>query len=224
MKKVSIRQAIVNAVDETDPLFMRYELQALKWAKYIEQEIGSMNGYVMRAESFIVQDDQMNVPNGCLKIHRIIYGDYENDLTSLYKDIRGTVLQEDERVLTDQVEVKLWMPAEITYVPDVMWEQRIDTIQFVQSLKGKTVTVIFSAVDVDDLGYWLVSENHIKAISDYLIYMFAKKYLWRTIKSDRMLRQGELNNVQILKINYEKSIRNARAKDSEETEFERTQY
>lgn len=224
MKKISIKQAIVNAVDETDSSLTRYEVQAMRWARYIEREIGSINAYDFKAKAFEVEGSTMDVPKNCLRVRRIVYGDYENQLHAVYRDIRGTVLEKDERTDLDPVKVSYWAPAEIPYVPDVMWEERVDIIQFVYEMKGRTVTIFYDAIEVDNNGYWMVSENHIKAITDYIIYMFAKKHLWKTIKSDRMLRQGELANIQMMKNEYSSSIRNARALDNEESEFERKQY
>lgn len=224
MKKVSIRQAIIDAVDNTDPSMMRYELQALKWARYIEKEIGSINGYILKANSFIVDGDNMDVPADCVRIRKIIYGDYENELNSIYKNILSPDLMKDERTIDDVVSVKLWMPAEIGFVPDVMWEQRIDKIQFMNEMRGTTITLFYNAMELDEQGYWLVSENHIKAITDYLIYMLSKKYFWRGIKGEKMIRQGDFNNIELLRRTYERSIRNARATDDNESEFERKQY
>ena len=42
MKRVSIRLATINAIEQSDENLSRYPNQMLKWAKYIEQEIGSL--------------------------------------------------------------------------------------------------------------------------------------------------------------------------------------
>lgn len=222
MKKVSIKQAIVNAVDETDSSLMRFEIQALNWAKYIEGQIGSHNGYKIASKSFTVDGEKMTVPENCIRIHRILWGNYEDQISSYYKDSYLSTIQQDN-YSEESVIVKLWSPAEAPSVADVLWEQYGNVLQFMHEMNGREITIIYSTIEADNDGYWLVNETHIPAITDYILYKFAKKRLSRTLNSDKMLRQNEIVNIRDMKQQYEVSIRNARANDQAESEFERNQ-
>jgi hypothetical protein len=224
MKKISIRQALIDAADETDAGIMRYEMQAVKWAKYIEGEIGSYGGYKLKAKAFHVTGSTIDLPGDCLQVLRLIHGDYEDDITSHYKDTHGVVLYKDPRATLEDVGIAFWAPADVIEIPEMMWEQIIDQLQLILELHGRTVTMIYMATETDPDGYWMVAESHIKAISSYIIYMYSKKKLWNSFTKDKMTRQNDFNMVLMYKEEYSRAIRNARAIDGDETELERRQY
>ena len=224
MKRISMRQAFVNAIDETDPTLTRYENQAMKWGKYIEREIGSYSGQRLQAKAYTVEGSVIMLPDNCLHVLEVIHGDFEEQVNKFYQNSFELAVNEDVREINDQVEVKLWSPMDQYVVPRMQWEQFGDQLELTTNMNGRTVTLFFMGIEVDSQNYWMVNQSHVKAITDYMIYMFAKKHLWRSLKSEKMIRQTEIVNLRDLKFIYEASIRNARAQDGNETEYERRRY
>ena len=224
MAKKSIKHAIINAIDETDSSFTRYQNQMIKWAQYLEKSIGSKDGYKRTAKAYTIEGSEIEKPEGCVQVLRVLYGNHEEKINSYYQSIRRLLVTRTEEVI-DGVEIIMgWSEAENYIMSELLWDEYDDKVSFLNNLKGREITVFYNKIDVDDDGYWMVQESHIKAISDYVIYMFAKKNLWKTLKSDKMIRQTEMYNVRDLREQYEKSIRNARAEDQSETPFEKEQY
>ena len=63
MKRISLRQAIIDAVEETDANLARYPNQSLKWAKYIEREIGSLLGYKIKSKLITLTGYYLDLPD-----------------------------------------------------------------------------------------------------------------------------------------------------------------
>ena len=224
MAKKSIKHAIVNAIDETDSSFGRYENQMIKWAQYIEKAIGSKDGYKRTAKAYTIEGSEIEKPEGCVQVLRVLYGNHEDKINSYYQSTQRLLVTRTEETL-DGIEIIMgWSEAENYIMSELIWDEYDDKISFLNNMRDREITVFYSKIDVDDEGYWIVQESHIKAISDYIIFMFAKKNLWRTLRSDKMIRQTEMVNLDRLKDRYEKSIRNARAEDQSETPFEKEQY
>lgn len=224
MPRKSIKHAIVDAIDQTDATLARYENQMIKWAHYIEKAIGSKDGYKRVAKAYTIDGSVIEKPAGCVKVLRVLYGNHEDKINAYYQDEARLFVQRTEETYDGITVIMGWSEAENYIMSELIWDEYEDKVNFLQNLQGREITVFYNQIDVDDQGYWIVQESHIKAITDYIIYMFAKKNLWRTLKSDRMIRNTELNNIQILKAQYETSIRNARAEDGNETPYEKTQY
>lgn len=226
MKKVNIRQAFVDAVDQTDPTLMRFETQMFKWAKYIEKEIGSINGYPRAAKMYEVTGSIIELPDNCLEVLRVVAGDYEDDINVYYRDINQVLIQTTTQTdYIDGIDVDfIWKPLNATYVSEMFWEQIGNELNLVSDFTEQEITVIYNHLEKNDQGYYIVNDSHIDAITKYIVYMFGKKNLWNTFRSAKMLRTGAIEFVQDLKNDYNAAIRNSRAKDGAETPFETEQY
>ena len=125
MKKVSIRQAIVDAIDETDPSANRYEAQMIKWAKYIEREIGSLNAYPRYAKLYEVTGHTIELPDNCLQVLAVIPGDYEDDVNAYYKTIEDSLIQTYETTVGENsTEMEFVLkPLNATFLNKLFWEQ-----------------------------------------------------------------------------------------------------
>ena len=86
MKKKSIIQPILDAIDETDGSIARHMNQLIKWAKYIEKEIGSLNGYAFKSELFTVIGSSIILPSDCYRVHKLFLGDFTETANLRYLD------------------------------------------------------------------------------------------------------------------------------------------
>jgi hypothetical protein len=226
MKRTSIRQALINAVESTDEGLSRYPNQMLKWAKYIEQEIGSKNAYKVKAAAQTVTGSYLLLPSDCYRVIGVFPGNFEDQANLQYRNIvfpliRAEVIPDADVYGRDLT--KLWLPAETTWVKEFFYEEIGDQLHMIQQFEGQVMTLVYNYIETDDQGFWIVNESHIDAITKFLIYKYADKFKWKIFKSDKLLRQGHIIT-QDYKTDYNIAVRNARAEDGKETTFEKDQY
>jgi len=227
MKRLSIRQAMINAIEETDEVLGRYPNQMLKWAKYIEREIGSLNGYKVKSKLFTVTGCKIILPEDCYRVIGMFPGDHEDECNTQYRDITTPVIQEEDIIGADVYGRDLsylWIPLNTTWVSPIIYEEITDELHLIKEYENQELTLVYNYIETDEKGFWKVNESHIDAISKYIQYMYARKFRWKLFKSDKMLRQGHLATIEDLKRDYSIAVRSARAEDGKETPFEKTQY
>ena len=227
MKRLSIRQAMINAIEETDENLGRYPNQSLKWAKYIEREIGSKNGYKVKAKTMTLTGCYLDLPPDCYRVIGVVPGDYEDQCNIQYRDITNIIIQEDTIAGADVYDrdlTKLWVPAETTWVKNLLWEEIAEQLHMIQEYENKVMTLIYNYIETDQKGYWIVNESHINAITKFIIFKYSKKYYWKIFKSGILLRQGHIATVKDLERDYNVAVRGARAEDGKESPFEVEQY
>lgn len=224
MKRISILQPIIDAIDETDASLSRFQGQMLKWAKYIEREIGSKLAYKYKAKLFIVTGCTIDLPDDCYRPVMLLPGDYEDECNARYLDVDWLPIRQEERDDETFNMDWLWRPAESTVLNGYLWEEVAEQLNLPYSYDSQEMTLVYQYLEVDERGYWLINETHSEAIKRYIIYKIAKKYNWKIFKSDKLLRQGHLTFVEQLSREYNIAVRHARAEDGRESPYEREQY
>lgn len=221
MKKVSIRQGILDAIDDTDEQMGRYPNLLLKWAKYIEKSIGSANGYSVKNKLYTITGSMLTLPDDCYMVVGVIPGDVSDVLNIQYRDLRNPIVQIDE--VTSEI-TYVWAPENTTWVNPMLWEEIGNELHLISEYNETVMTLVYKFIQTDDKGFWLVNESHIEAIKKYIIYMMAYKFRWKIFKSDKLLRPGHVDTLKSLERDYNIAVRSARAEDGRESEFERVQY
>jgi len=221
MKKITIRQAILDAIDETDEQIGRYPNQLLKWSKYIEKEIGSALGYPIKSALFTVTGCKIDLPDDCYRVIGLFPGVQTEACNIHYRNYNSPTIKLDE--VSDDL-IYAWIPENTTWVEPMMWEEIGDQLNTVQEYDAMDMTLVYQYIETDDKGYWLVNESHIDAIKKYLIYRIAYKFRWKVFKSEKLFRSGHQIMVKDLERDYNIAVRHARALDGSESEFERVQY
>lgn len=218
MKRLSIRQAILDLIDETDESVGRYPNKLLKWAKYIEKSIGSARGYKSKTLLVTVTGSVIILPSDCYRVLKLYLGDHTAESNLMYKDSSLTTLQIDE--VTDENEI-YWISEDTTCLDHVFWEEVGDEIHLTSEYDGTELTMLYQYNETDANGDWLVNESHIDAIKKYLMYQLAKIERWKQFKSEKLLRSSHQLMVKDLERDYNIAIRNARALDGEMSEYEK---
>lgn len=218
---------MIDAIEQTDEGLGRFPNQMLKWAKYIEKSIGSKNGYKIKSVAMNVTGCILDLPADCYSVIGLIPGDYEDQCNIQYRNISFPVIQEDTILGGDVYGrdlTRLWIPLNTIWVSRALWEETGDQLQLIQEYNDQVLTLVYQYNETDDKGFWIINESHLPAITKYIVYMYAKKYLWKSMKGEKMLRQGQIMTVKELEFDYNRAIRNARAQDGQETPFEQEQY
>ena len=220
MKRVPIRQAILDAIDQSDEFIGRYPNQLLKWAKYIEKEIGSLNGYPFKAKTFTITGTILDLPDDCYRVIAVIQGNYEDQTNAHYLQLGNLPYQIDE--VSDEISY-VWAPENTTYVQSHFWEEIGDQLQLVREFEDQELTLVYQYIETDANGFWIVNESHLDAITKFILFKIAMKYRWKIFKSEKLLRSGHQMMVKDLERDYNIAIRHARAEDGKESEFDRQQ-
>jgi len=218
MKKIKLRQAIIDAIDETDENLLKYEAQCIKWGKYIERKIKSINNHKRFAKLFTVTGSVIELPEECFLVMDAYYGNYENDLTIYYNTIENSLLpNSDERADSD--DEYIWLPMNDAQVKRPIWEQIGNELQFTSKFNSQEITVLYTSYEYDNENDIIINESHLEAIKKYIIYQFAKKYRWNVFKSEKLLRSSHFEMVNQLEREYNQEVRNARAEDRDESPY-----
>jgi hypothetical protein len=224
MKKVSIRQPILDAIEETDVDVGRNMPLLLKWAKRCEISIGSALGYKRRSKAYTVTGGEITLPDECLTVFSVLYGDYEDVVNAFYKDYEDALIQSDAREEDISELDWQWRPMESYVIAPAIWEQYGNVLNLIDDFDEQEITIQYSYLEQDDRGYYLVNESHVEAIKKFIILMVAKKYGWSIFKSGKLYRNSHQAMVIQLDNEYKHAMRNARATDGAESEFEKQQY
>lgn len=216
MKKISIRQAILDAIDDTDGAIARNMNVLLKWAKYCEKAIGSANGYPVKASLHTVVNASIDSPDDCYMVLGVIPGDYTAELNLKYCNL-DTININVENVSDDLDLEYVWADFSVKRIPKMLWEEVGNKVNIVDQYENADVTLVYQYIETDDKGFWLVNETHLDAITKYLVYKYAKKFVFRNFKSSKLTRNTDLIVVEGYKKDYSHAIRNARALDAQES-------
>jgi hypothetical protein len=216
MKKQSIIQAILDAIDDTDDSMNKHMNQLIKWSKYCEKAIGSLNGYPMKSSLITVTGSSIIVPDDCYRVYRIFLGDFTDELNLRYQEL-GSIKIHVENVSDDLELEYVWQDLSYSVINKLLWEEIGDKVSLIDEYDEQDVTILYQYIETDQKGYWLVNDSHIEAIKRYLIYMIAKKYMFKNFKSSKLTRNSDIMMLNEYKRDYNVGIRNARAQDQKES-------
>jgi len=225
MKRVKIQQAIIDAIDETDPSLARFQNQMMKHAKYIERAIGSKYGYKIKSVLLNVTGSVEDLPDDCYRVVMILPGDYTDQYNAMFAN-QGYVpiRSDDDLAAADEDYTWLWVPQEVSPIDPSTYEEVAEQLIFPADYQEQELTLIYQFIETDENGFWIVNESHIDAIKKFVIFKMAKKYIWKLFKSDKLLRQGKLAYMRELEREYSIAVRHARAEDGRESTYQKEFY
>lgn len=221
MKRISIKQAILDLIEETDPTVNKSIPLLVKWGKRLESRIGTPRGYNLRFKLITAVNNTIPLPDEAIIVQRVYKGDFTDQEEKYYKELSGHIIETYE---IDGAEY-YWASIDGTdMMYEMLWEEWGNEIRLLNDYDGYDFTVIYSYIELDNEGFPIVNESHIEAIKLYLKYKLVERMLWGVFKSNRMLRNNMLAYKEELKRDYKNEVRNARALDSQENIFEKEQY
>ena len=219
MKRVSIRKAIIEAIERTDDSLIRHMNMVTNWAKYIEREIGSVNGYKYKNKAFTISGCTLQEPSDCYRPVKVVLGNYEDVCNLRYKGDCFPVIQEDVNPGADVYGRDLtyyWIPLEAKHISDELWEEVGDEINFPTNYDNQEITLVYQYIETDEKNDWIVNESHIPAIRDYIVYRASEKFRWMWLRDNKLTRANNATIIEQYKQEYNISVRHARAEDDKE--------
>lgn len=180
---ISIKNPIINAFDKVGvdrakdlPVFTTWAIQA-------EKEIGSHYALVKEKKVLDIHGCKAELPCNAVYLQFAIMGVQDcscNDLRSLCStntfaneiaDNTGSIrLDFNSFLIVDQVAgggVGIWN--------NVQYEIQGNQIVFYQNLDGQSVTIQYIGYKLDEDGFPMVSENHVRAITEYIEWQYCSR-------------------------------------------------
>lgn len=223
MKKVSIKQAIIDAIEMSEPAMGRHMNFLIKKAKYIEKAIGSNLAHPVKASNVKVTGCELDVPDDCFAVMAVLRGSYADQCNAAFLS-HGTILTVEYDEDIDPPETFTWIPLEVPYIRRTLWREYGNSIHLVDQFKDEYLTLIYQKIETDPEGMWLVSESHIDAIMKFLIHQYAKKFQFKKMMSEKMVRDNYLQQLAGYERDYSIAVRSARADDAREFPYRTEGY
>lgn len=216
---ISIKNPIINALDMVGldrssnmPTFVTWAIQA-------EEEIASHYALVKHIEILDIKGCVAYLPCNAVYLQYAIMGAQDcscNDLRNLCTGFGnpnvavennggGALLDQNTFLIVDLPDVRSGNPTNLT---GVQYEIQGNKLVFYNDLDGQQITVQYLGQKLDDEGFPMISQNHVRAIEAYILY----KYCTRAAFSSN---PGLSNKAQEHKLEWGRLCRHARADDAE---------
>ena len=219
MKRVSIREALTMAIDDSVPGIARHQNLMLKWAKKAERGIGSALGYKVKSKTINVTGSYLDLPEDCHSIIGVYPGDYE-DQANIQYDALGYVRVEEDTIegadVYDRDLTRYWVPVEVSWFYEHHYEEIGNQLHLIGDFTAEDFTLVYRYNETNINGDWIINESHIEALSLFIQYKYAQKFRWKFFLGDKLLRAGHNSFINELDFKYNQSIRGARAEDGAE--------
>jgi len=180
---ISIRNPIINALDMVGADRAKDLPSITTWAIQAEKEIGSHYSLVKEKKVLDIIGCKAELPCNAVYLQFAILGVQDcscNDLRSLCSantfareiaDNTGSIrLDYNSFLIVDQVVgggLGLWN--------NVQYEIQGNSIVFYQNLDGQSVTIQYLGYKLDEGGFPMISENHVRAIEAYILYKYYQR-------------------------------------------------
>ena len=212
-KLISIKNAVVDAMDELGqdhanalPLFMN-------WATRAEEEIGSYYQYVRKWKPIDISGCAAHLPEDAVKVEYAILGDHGCECGDYFYRIFNAPIM-TAAVNNSGFLVVDSNPGDTSNVCGIVpYGYQDNKIVFDVKPKQDKVTIQYLGYETDCDGFMKISENHVEAITAFI------KYKWLSRKKNKS--GAELQEMQFYFREWDRLCAHSRAKDSELTETER---
>jgi hypothetical protein len=189
-KKVSIKNAILQAVDSTSDFYLNSLPVLMKWAK---QSYVRINGFYSCKEDIIhltCVGNRAELPLDAVRVNYIFHGNV--DVTTLLS-ISNAIATYLLTIFTDgQNQVLLYSGTVLPSPTGIGWHVQDNHIIFDTSLDGKEITVSQLILQSDDDHYPLIDEEQVEAIGKFLEIKLAEK------ENSKKFVVGQLRNSDIV--------------------------
>lgn len=216
-KLISIKNAVQNTFEDTGiditkdiPVFTR-------WAVAAEREIGSYYSYRRKRAVLDVVDCRAKLPCDAMAVQIVVGGDQGCDCADLFASCN--LLANNSVPLTyvsTFSNTNSFLVIDSTFgLNDLRftttgWNIQNDYLVFRQNIDGQKVTIQYLGLETDCDGFPLICENHLEAITEYIMY----KYCIRSSFATQAARMGA-NDTQWHFREWNRLCSHARAMDND---------
>lgn len=217
-KLISIKVPIMDAMELCGTENAKDEMVFTRWGELAEKEIGSRFQFVKKIAVLDIENCAACLPNDAAYLQRALLGNYGCDCTDLFYKWCSAVSVETSTLSSSSVPPSfLVVDAESTgwttfnNVVDCLIQN--NKLMFFQNLDGQKVTVQYLAYETDCDGLYKVGQNHVRAITYYICWMYFMRKKHKSNDDFAMVNKYEAM--------WERECGNARATDNILTEGQR---
>lgn len=171
-KLVSIKNAVQDTFEDTGiditkdiPVFTR-------WAVKAEREIGSYYSYRIKRAVLTVDECRVKLPCDAVSVQVVINGDQGSDCTDLFDSCNILGQTVGSTVASTFLVVDATLGLNSPFFSNVRWDIQNDYLVFKSNLDGNKVTIQYLGLETDCDGFPLICENHLEAITEYIMYKY----------------------------------------------------
>jgi hypothetical protein len=173
MRLTSVKNSVFNALDDMGIEYTNDQPTFMRWAIDAAKLIGGYLSYVNKISVLDVNHCMAKLDPSVVSIKKVILGDLGCECDNLFsKAGQGIKWSKGENIDTAFMVVD--MPTSEPVMSSVKWAVQDGSILLKGDYKGK-ITVLTLNIKEDCDGWPLVSDNSIMAITNYILYMYAKR-------------------------------------------------
>ena len=206
--KVSMKQAVLQVVEETDEVYLKYLPLLLKWGK---QSYSRINGYASFPEAIshlTITDNVARLPLDAIYVEAVFMG----NLSLLPGQWASEQVLVDIGRITRAGNQEMFL-----YTKDyqlnptkIMWTIQDNQLVFGANLEGQEITVIYLKIQSDPQGIPLIDEEQVEAIAKFIEWKLAEKENSLRFRKGQ-LRQNDMYYAKNLKKEYQVLVSKSRA-------------
>lgn len=213
-KLVSIKNPIINAIDLAGldhnkhlPLFMT-------WAYQAEKEIGSYYQFERQWAILDICNGLAELPDNCVRVEGAILGSHNENIGSIFSKVFSNPIVQLAQSTTNTFLIVDSASSETTTGAGIIpyGYQNNNIIFEVEPKQGK-VTIEFIGYAVDCDGFMKVGENHVEAITQFILYNWCmrkkepKMMQWHYTQWDRLCAHSRALDSQLTETEKEEIAR-----------------
>lgn len=190
-RKISLKKALMNVVDETSEDVAREMPLMYKWALDINGKIDSINQYTRGIVVLDVEGCVVKIPAYVDHVMAIILGDKGCCCDSFW-DLRVSSYDFKPVSQISQIgNTNIFNFADDYFdgCQDLDYHIQDDKIVFTRNLTGNKVTLLTLGYELDQDGVPLISENNVEAITSFIKLKMAEREQWKLMKKGVPLNQ-----------------------------------
>lgn len=218
-KKVSIRLAVQDALDKMGADGTRDVPVFTSWAVTADSKIGSFYAYKPDIMVINVSECRAELPCGVVAVLGILIGDHgcacDLKFNTLFSSF-NSMLSHIDFDPTSGFVVMDGVGGGSPSCSDAKYYIQDNSLVFSNKINAEKITIKVLRYQMDDDGFPLVNENHIDAISQYILYNAALRTRWKP-RADRM-PEGAIKD---MFYEWGRKCRDARADDADPSPSER---
>jgi len=210
IKRVSVLQAITDFAQNTDDPAAKDVLLLLKLAKRVERKINTFKGHKLKAITVTVDGSTVDIPDDAYNVLKIYPGDLTGNIANYWADLYTIGISYETVYETDFI----WSSLDkYQWVDSKLFDLINEEIVFPTSFNDQTFTIFYNTVELDSMGYMIVNESHIQAISTYFKQFFVERINYKSFRKARMLRGNDLEYQRQVKRDHFVAMASAKSED-----------
>jgi len=210
IKRVSVLQAITDFAQRTDDPAAKDVLLLLRLAKQVERSINTFKGHKLKALKITVDGSTYALPDDAYNILKIFPGDLTDNIANYWADLFDVGINYETIYELDFIWSSL---DELQWIDPKLFDIINEEIVFPTAFNDQDFTLFYNCLELDDMGYMIVNESHIEAISAYFKLFFVERSNYKYFKRDRMTRGNDIAYEDRLRKQYHIARANAKSAD-----------